>query len=130
MAADSLRSSKLRSFLTLLGIILATTTLIAVMSMIHGMDVYIANTVSNMGSDGFRIVKIAFLGNFDPKKYLQMQKRNPELSPDEFQYLKDHATLLSDFGMGAGRNCQRFPGIANADQCQLEWRHCQLGRAG
>ena len=58
---DSLRSSKLRSFLTLLGIILATTTLIAVMAMIHGMDVYIANTVSSMGSDGFRIVKIAFL---------------------------------------------------------------------
>src|SRR5579862_9607475 len=74
------------------------------MSMIHGMDIYIANTVSNMGSDGFRIVKIAFLGNFDPKKYLQMQKRNPELSPDEFQYLKEHATLVSDFGMSVGRN--------------------------
>ena len=104
IAADSLRSSKLRSFLTLLGIILATTTLIAVMSMIHGMDVYIANTVSSMGSDGFRIVRIAFLGNFDPKKYIQMQKRNPELSLDEFQYLKDHAKLVSDFGMSAGRS--------------------------
>jgi putative ABC transport system permease protein len=104
IAADSLRSSKLRSFLTLLGIILATTTLIAVMSMIHGMDVYIANTMTNMGSDGFRIVKIAFLGNFDPKKFLQMQKRNPELSPEEFEYLKAHATLLQDFGMSANRN--------------------------
>jgi putative ABC transport system permease protein len=104
IAADSLRSSKLRSFLTLLGIILATTTLIAVMSMIHGMDVYIANTVSSMGSDGFRVVKIAFFGNFDPKKFLQMQKRNPELTPDEFQYLKDHATLVSDFGMVATRS--------------------------
>ncbi len=99
-----MRSSKLRSFLTLLGIILATTTLIAVMSMIHGMDVYIANTVSSMGSDGFRVVKIAFFGNFDPKKFLQMQKRNPELTPDEFQYLKDHATLVSDFGMVATRS--------------------------
>src|ERR1700728_5011188 len=103
IAGDSLRSSKLRSFLTLLGIILATTTLIAVMAMIHGMDVYIANTVTSMGSDGFRIVKIAFLGDFDPKKFLQMQKRNPELSPDEFQYLKDHTTLVQDFGMSAGR---------------------------
>ena len=99
-----MRSSKLRSFLTLLGIILATTTLIAVISMIHGMDVFIANTVSNMGSDGFRVVKIAFLGNFDPKKYLTMQKRNPELSIDEFEYLKDHATLVSDFGMAASRS--------------------------
>jgi len=104
VAADSLRASKLRSFLTLLGIILATTTLIAVMAMIHGMDVYIANTMTSMGSDGFRIVRIAFVGNFDPKKYLIMQNRNPELSRDEFQYLKDHATLVSDFGMSASRN--------------------------
>ena len=104
VALDSLRASKLRSFLTLLGIILATTTLIGVMSMIHGMDVYIANTVSNMGSDGFRIVRIAFLGNFDPKKYVQMQKRNPEMTADEYQYLKDHVTLLSDFGMSDARN--------------------------
>jgi putative ABC transport system permease protein len=104
IAADSLRSSKLRSFLTLLGIILATTTLIAVMALIHGMDVYIADTVTSMGSDGFRVVKIAFLGNFDPKKYIQMQKRNPELSPDEYQYLKEHATLVSDLGMIAGRS--------------------------
>ena len=38
-AVQSLRGSKLRSFLTLLGIILATTTLIAVMSVISGMNV-------------------------------------------------------------------------------------------
>ncbi len=119
VAADSLRSSKLRSFLTLLGIILATTTLIAVMSMIHGMDVYIANTVSNMGSDGFRVVRIAFVGNFDPKKYVLMQKRNPELSPDEFQYLKDHATLVSDFGMSASRIGHRVARVANLDQHHL-----------
>ena len=46
-AVQSLRGSKLRSFLTLLVIILATTTLIAVMSVISGMDVYIAENVSH-----------------------------------------------------------------------------------
>lgn len=104
MAVESLSSSKLRSFLTLLGIILATTTLIAVTSMIHGMDVYVANTISNMGSDGFRIVKSAVFGIFDPKKYLEMQKRNPELSPTEFEYLRENASLASELGMGANRN--------------------------
>ena len=103
VAADSLRSSKMRSFLTLLGIILATTTLIAVMSVIHGMDVYIANSVSDMGADGFRVVRIAFLGNFDPKKFLEMQKKNPQLSPAEFAYIKSNATLVSELGMGADR---------------------------
>ena len=80
IAIASLRSSKLRSFLTLLGIILATTTLIAVMSVIHGMDVYIATPISNMGADGFRVVRLAMIGDFDPKKYLEMMRRNPELS--------------------------------------------------
>jgi ABC-type lipoprotein release transport system permease subunit len=52
VAFRSLRSSKLRSFLTLLGIILATTTLISVMSVIRGMDDYIGTQVADMGVDG------------------------------------------------------------------------------
>ncbi|MDX2150639.1 MAG: ABC transporter permease [Bryobacteraceae bacterium] len=104
VAANSLLGSKLRSFLTLLGIILATTTLIAVMSVIHGMDKYIAENVSNMGVDGFRIVRMAFIGNFDPKKFLELQRKNPELSLEEFDFLKANATLIREFGMSASRS--------------------------
>jgi len=103
IAVDSLRTSKLRSFLTLLGIILATTTLIAVMSMIHGMDVYIADNLTSMGTDGFQVVRMAFLGNYDPKKFLQMQQRNPQLSEEEFAFLKDRATLTREIGMQVNR---------------------------
>src|SRR5579863_9465629 len=103
IALDSLRKNKLRSFLTLLGIILATTTLIAVTALIHGMNLYIAEKVSNMGSDGFRVVRMAFFGDFDPKKFLEMQKRNPEFRPDEFEFVKSHATLLKDLGMMVSR---------------------------
>lgn len=99
VAAGSLRGSKLRSFLTLLGIILSTTTLIAVMSVIHGMDRYIADTVSDLGSDGFRVVRMAFIGNWDPKKFLEFQKRNPQLSKEEFEFVRERATLLKDVGM-------------------------------
>jgi putative ABC transport system permease protein len=103
VAADSLRSSKLRSFLTLLGIILATTTLIAVMSIINGMNAYIAENVSNMGADGFRVVRMAFIGNWDPKKFLEFQRKNPQLRPDEFAFLKERATLVRELGMATGR---------------------------
>ena len=103
VAFDSLRGSKLRSFLTLLGVILATSTLIAVMSIIHGMDVYIAETVSDMGADGFRVVRMAFLGNFDPKKFAEYLKKNPQLNADEFEYLKGHVTFCREFGMSADR---------------------------
>src|SRR5258708_38070161 len=99
----SLRSSKLRSFLTLLGIILATTTLIAVMSVIEGMNQYIAQNVSNMGADGFRVERMAMIGEFNPKKFLEMKRRNPELSHEEFDFLKSHATLAAELGMQTRR---------------------------
>src|SRR3989449_6289845 len=88
IALDSLRKNKLRSFLTLLGIILATTTLIAVTALIHGMNLYIAEKVSNMGSDGFRVVRMAWFGPFDPKKFMEMQKRNPQIRPDEHECMR------------------------------------------
>ncbi len=103
IAIDSLRKSKLRSFLTLLGIILATTTLIAVTALIHGMNLYIADKVSNMGADGFRIVRMAWLGPWDPKKFLQMSKRNPQIKREEYEFVKENATLLRGIGMMASK---------------------------
>jgi hypothetical protein len=121
IALDSLRKNKLRSFLTLLGIILATTTLIAVTALIHGMDRYIADKVSNMGADGFRIVRMAWFGEWDPKKFFEMDKRNPQIRVDEYEFIKEKATLLKDHrhddarqarvaykgNLGGGRDRQR-----------------------
>jgi putative ABC transport system permease protein len=106
IALDSLRKNKLRSFLTLLGIILATTTLIAVTALIHGMNVYIAEKVSNMGADGFRVVRMAWFGPFDPKKFMEMQKRNPQIKPEEFEFVKERAVLVKDVGMAASRQAR------------------------
>jgi putative ABC transport system permease protein len=104
MAAASLNSSKLRSFLTLLGVILATTTLIVVMSMVHGMDVYVAEQVSDMGTDGFRVQRIPMLGDFDPKKFMELEKKNPKLNMEEFLFLKKTLTLVKDLGVQADQN--------------------------
>src|SRR5690349_12874742 len=103
IAVDSLHKNKLRSFLTLLGIILATATLIAVTALIHGMNIYIAEKVSNMGSDGFRIVRMAWFGPWDPKKFMEMQKRNPQIRPEEFEFIKDRAMLVKEIGMMVSR---------------------------
>jgi len=119
-AARSLQSNKLRSFLTLLGIILATATLIAVMSVINGMNRYIAQNVSDMGADGFRVLRMAMIGNWDPKKFLEMQKRNPELSREEFDFLKGHATMIDDIGMNADRQVKVHYGAQQVDGVELD----------
>ena len=117
-ALQSLRGSKLRSFLTLLGIILATTTLIAVMSVISGMDVYIAQNVSNMGADGYRVTRIVMM-QWDPKKYLQMLRRNPQLTREEYEFLKSRATLTREIGISSARSVNVHSGKEVAEAVTL-----------
>ena len=103
VALDSLRANKLRSFLTLLGIILSTATLIAVMAVIHGMDVYVAETASSMGSDGFSVLRVAFTGPRDPKRFIEAQRTNPQLTRAEYAFLKERATQVREFSISANR---------------------------
>jgi putative ABC transport system permease protein len=117
-AVASLRSSKMRSFLTLLGIILATTTLIAVMSVIKGMDVYISQNVSSMGADGFRVRRIVML-QWNPKKFLEMQRKNPILREEEFEFLRTHATLAREYGIETNRSLTVYRGKEHLDGVQI-----------
>src|SRR5208282_3397150 len=55
LALSALRAHKLRSFLTLLGVILAVTTLVAVMSVIAGLNLYVADRVANLGANVFLV---------------------------------------------------------------------------
>lgn len=57
LAITSLRSNKLRTFLTLLGIIVGVTSVIAVMTIISGLDQTVANAFSAQGSTVFSISK-------------------------------------------------------------------------
>jgi putative ABC transport system permease protein len=104
LAFDSLRSSKLRSILTLVGIILSTWTLIAVIALIHGMDVYVANSASNMGNDGFRVLRVAFTGIQNAKKFFEAQQKNPQLSREEYGFIKSRATLVREIGISGTRS--------------------------
>jgi putative ABC transport system permease protein len=53
----SLRSNKLRTFLTLLGIIVGVTSVIAVMTIISGLDQTVATAFSSQGSTAFSVSK-------------------------------------------------------------------------
>lgn len=57
MAALSLRSNKLRTSLTLMGIIVGVTAVIAVVTIIKGLDKTVAQTFSSQGSTVFTISK-------------------------------------------------------------------------
>ena len=85
LALDALRAHKLRSFLTLLGVILAVTTLIAVMSVVAGMNFYIADKVANLGANVYVVDRFGIITSDD--EWVKAQKR-PLLTSEEFQQLK------------------------------------------
>ena len=103
LAFDSLRASKMRSVLTLLGVILSTATLIAVIAIIHGMDVYVASSASTMGTDAFRVVRAAFGGLQDAKKFFEAQQKNPQLTREEFEFVQSRLTITAEAGISATR---------------------------
>ena len=92
IALDTLRAHKLRTFLTLLGVILAVTTLVAVISVLNGLNVYVATKVANLGANAFVLDRIGIVTNFE--EWNKARKR-PALTMGEFDALRDNMTLAS-----------------------------------
>jgi putative ABC transport system permease protein len=61
VAFDSIRAHKLRSFLNLLGIIIAVTTIIAVISVVSGLNQYAANVISGLGPNTMIFTKFGII---------------------------------------------------------------------
>jgi len=101
LALDALRAHKLRSFLTLLGVILAVTTLVAVMSVISGLNMYVADRVANMGANVFMIDRFGIITSLD--EFHKPQKR-PMITLDDYNRLKDSMKLKQDIAAMEDRN--------------------------
>jgi putative ABC transport system permease protein len=87
MAWLSLRSNKLRSFLTLLGIIIGVLTVIAVVSVIQGLNNYVYTKMSFYGANDFSVQKFSMIGT-SLKDFREQMKRK-DLTLTEVQLLRD-----------------------------------------
>lgn len=85
-ALASLRAHKLRSFLTLLGIIVAVTSIIAVVTVINGLDSKVTDLVTGRGSDVFVLDRIGTSDVFDAQAMIEAQSR-PELTAEDAEAL-------------------------------------------
>ncbi len=85
---DALRSHKLRSFLTLLGVVISTTTLIVVMSIVNGMNLYIAEHIANLGANVFILHQFQWAQG--DEEWLKARRRNKPIRIEDYQFLKDN----------------------------------------
>lgn len=90
IAMDTLRAHKMRTFLTLLGVMLAVTTLVAVMSILNGLNLYVANKIANLGSNAFVIDRIGIVTNLEQ---WNKARKHPVITTDDLQAMHDQMHL-------------------------------------
>ncbi|HEV2417272.1 MAG TPA: ABC transporter permease [Terriglobia bacterium] len=107
IALSELRAHKLRSFLTLLGIVISTTTLIVVMSVVSGLNLYIATHVANLGTNTFIVSEYKWASGY--QEFLKARLVNRPIRLDEYEFLRD--TLQNYEHIGASANLQPGPDV-------------------
>ena len=103
LALDALRAHKLRSFLTLLGVILSVTTLVFVMSVISGLNMYVADRVANLGANVYIVDRFGIITSQDA--WIKAQKR-PLLTIEEYERLRDSMKIASAVAAEEDHNVQ------------------------
>ena len=96
IALETLWAHKLRSFLTLLGVIIAVTALIGVVSAVNGLNTYVAERVGNFGPNVFYVTRFPILTN--AKEIFEARRRNRKMTVGDYEYLRDHVTLGEQVG--------------------------------
>ncbi len=107
IALQSLRANKLRSLLTVLGILIGVSSVIAVVAITEGLDAYMSDKVLELGTKAFRLQSRPDIIN-SHEMWLEMMKRK-RLNMDDFEAVQKACTLCSEVGaqVWTGTNVKR-----------------------
>jgi putative ABC transport system permease protein len=131
LACESIRLHKLRSALTLLGLIIGITAVVVIVSLIEGFNAYVDEKIAGIGTNAFSIRRFGFDDFVDTETLAAAQRRNKDITLADFHYLRAHATAIDKIGAKAmptasqiGRNLRVIVNIpvegATANSLDLE----------
>ncbi len=93
VAVETLRTHKIRSTLTVLGIVIGVTSVISVAAIIEGLNLYIQNQVAALGSRTYFITR--FPAGTDPNRMPEKIRMRKYLQYSDADYLRTAAPLVS-----------------------------------
>ena len=96
LAFSSLWESKLRTFLTLLGIIIGVLTIITVVSVIQGLNNYVYTKMAFFGANDFSVSKFSSFAS-TVKEYREQMKRR-DLTLEDVRLLREKASACELIG--------------------------------
>lgn len=101
LALDAIWAHKLRSVLTLLGMIIGVTAVVVVVSLIQGFNQYVEEKIAGIGSKTFTIRRFNFEDFRNTDAIAVAYRRNKELTFDDYDYLRARANLIGNLGAKA-----------------------------
>jgi putative ABC transport system permease protein len=94
IAFDTLRSSKLRSALTILGVVIGISTVMAMATIVNGIERQIVRTIEVAGPTTFYVMKVFSQTPLNPDALPRWVRIRPDLSPAE----ADRIATLPEIG--------------------------------
>jgi putative ABC transport system permease protein len=96
ISVGSIRANKLRSFLTLLGLIIGVMTLILVMTIVQGANLYVEEKIANLGTNVFQVSKTPLLVT-DFQEFIKAQ-RYKDLQMEDLQAIRGLCSECANVG--------------------------------
>ncbi|HEU4689630.1 MAG TPA: ABC transporter permease, partial [Vicinamibacterales bacterium] len=102
MAFDTLRTSKMRSALTVLGVVIGITSIVGMTSLIRGFDNSLRESISQLGPDTIMIQKWGALSLASGKSFLEVARR-PNLTMEDARAIEREcpSVAIVDVWLGA-----------------------------
>jgi len=107
MSIDTLRTNKMRSALTVLGVVIGITSIVGMTSLIRGFDNSLRDSISQLGPDTIIVQKWGALSFASGKSFLEVARR-PNLSKEDALAIEREcpSVALIDVWLGAMGNTQ------------------------
>ena len=110
MALGTIRANKLRSFLTILGVVIGVTSIVGMTSLVRGFGDQLEALVRQLGSDTVIVSKMSIASFSSGKSFLDILKR-PNLTEEDARAIKAGApsagTVAMNIGDGPGAQFHR-----------------------
>ncbi len=106
LATDSIWAHKLRSFLTLLGVIFGVATVIVVVSLIEGFNKYVDEKIANIGTNAFSVQKFSIDDFASLEAYDNAQRRNKDVTLEDMTALRERGGVIKEVGVQEQDMCE------------------------
>ncbi len=117
LALQSLWANKMRTILTLIGVVMGVASVIMVITLVNGANRYVGTKLSGYGADVFQVSRQAAV-IFSAQDYFRYQKRKI-ISIEAYEAVRDNCTLCSEVGASLQKSTTVVANGHSSDNTQV-----------